>query len=85
MWKKEIGKCYHLWINPHLIGKLTHRLSVASFRIMVDKQYLQDTNSSVGAHLLIDTFFIQSSTDTFFYRNMHQLLPHFVVSEDRRK
>ena len=24
MWTKEIGKCYHLWINPQLLEKLTH-------------------------------------------------------------
>ena len=24
MWPKEIGKCYHLWINPKLLEKLTH-------------------------------------------------------------
>ena len=24
MWTKEIGKCYHLWINPQLLEKPTH-------------------------------------------------------------
>jgi hypothetical protein len=82
MRKKEIGKCYHLLINPQLLEKLTN---VCCFfqdngRQAVFVSYKQQHHWSP----FIDRYFlIQSSTDIFFYTNMHQLLPQFVVSEDK--
>ena len=79
MWTIEIGKYYHLWINPQLLEKLTHMccFSQDTGRQTVFVSYKQQCWSPFILLL------IQSSTDTFFYRNMHQLLPQFVVSEAR--
>ena len=78
---KEIGKCYHLWINPQLLEKLTH---VCCFFQDNGGQTIFVSYRQQRWSPLIDRYFlIQSSTDTFFFRNMHQLLPQFVVSEDR--
>jgi hypothetical protein len=83
MWTKEIAKCYHLWINPQLLENLTH---VCCFFQDNGKQtvFVSYKQQQTRWSLFIDRYLlIQSSTDTFFYRNMHQLLPQFVVSVDR--
>ena len=72
---KEIVKCYHLWINPQFCffqdnGKQTVFVSYKQQHLspFIDPRYL----------------LIQCSIDTLYYRNMHpQLIPQFVVSEDR--